>query len=120
MQFLEKHAQPNSQGGRRKTPPRTETAAMIAIRGSKIVFASMPDVLAQTDMSKRRGEDVWWHDVKHLVEIMGGRAGLVTNVLSGTPGRKSSRPKRGRWGSYAIAGVNDDCPVPNQNPAPKI
>lgn len=114
MQFLEKHARPNSQAGRRMAPARTETAAMIAIRGSKIVFASMPDVLAQTDMSKRRGEDVWWHDVKRLVEIMGGRAGLVHNVMDLK--RKPSRPQRGRWGSYAIAGVNDDCPVPNQNP----
>jgi 6-phosphofructokinase 1 len=118
MQFLEKHARSNSQSGRRTAPPSPETAAMIAIRGSKIVFASMPDVLAHTDLSKRRGEDVWWHDVKHLVEILGGRAGLVSTVL--TPKRKASRPKRGRWGSYAIAGVNDDCPVPNQNPAPMV
>lgn len=118
MKFLAKHARPNSQGGRRKHPPSTETACMIAIRGSKIVFASMPDVLAHTDLSKRRGEDVWWYDVKNLVEILGGRAGLVTNVLPADAKRKPSRPKRGRWGSYAIAGVNDDCPVPNQNPNP--
>lgn len=119
VQFIEKHAHPNSQAGRRKSPPKTETAAMIAIRGSKIVFASMPDVLAHTDMTKRRGEDVWWHDVKRLVEILGGRSGLVTNVLNPNTKRKPSRPQRGRWGSYAIEGVNDDCPVPNQNPAPK-
>jgi 6-phosphofructokinase 1 len=79
MQFLEKHAVPNAQAqnGRRKYSK--ETAAMIAIRGSKIVYADMDEVMRHTDMKLRRGTDEWWSDIKRLAEVMGGRAGLVAS-----------------------------------------
>ncbi|WOO80862.1 ATP-dependent 6-phosphofructokinase [Vanrija pseudolonga] len=81
MQFLEKHAHPNSQAfhGRRKpgSDAAPETAVMIAIQRSKIVFASMDNVQRHSDMRLRRGTDVWWSGIKHLAEVMGGRAGLV-------------------------------------------
>nr|XP_019047124.1 6-phosphofructokinase [Kwoniella bestiolae CBS 10118]OCF26054.1 6-phosphofructokinase [Kwoniella bestiolae CBS 10118] len=85
MQFLEKHATPNSQsshrsGSKHKKPAySTETATMIAIRGSKIVYATMEEVLKHTDMKLRRGKDEWWSDIKRLAEIMGGRQGLVSS-----------------------------------------
>ncbi|KAL1411488.1 6-phosphofructokinase, alpha subunit [Vanrija albida] len=81
MQFLEKHAHPNSQAfhGRRKpgSDAAPDTAVMIAIQRSKIVFASMDNVQRHSDMRLRRGTDVWWSGIKHLAEVMGGRAGLV-------------------------------------------
>ncbi|WWC86865.1 6-phosphofructokinase [Kwoniella dendrophila CBS 6074] len=84
MQFLENHATPNSQsshrGHHKKTNYSKETATMIAIRGSKIVYATMDEVLKHTDMKKRRGKDEWWSDIKRLAEIMGGRQGLVAST----------------------------------------
>lgn len=50
---------------------------MIAIIGSKVVYASMEDVLKVTDMKLRRGTDEWWSDCKQLAETMGGRTGLM-------------------------------------------
>ncbi|WVQ69303.1 6-phosphofructokinase [Kwoniella botswanensis] len=90
MQFLEQHAVPNSQtssithrggsGAKHKKPSySTETATMIAIRGSKIVYATMEEVLKHTDMKLRRGKDEWWSDIKRLAEIMGGRQGLISS-----------------------------------------
>ncbi|WWC59514.1 6-phosphofructokinase [Kwoniella dejecticola CBS 10117] len=87
MQFLEKHATPNAQSSHRSGPKgvhhkrtySTETATMIAIRGSKIVYATMDEVLKHTDMKLRRGKDEWWSDIKRLAEIMGGRQGLVSS-----------------------------------------
>ncbi|OCF45858.1 6-phosphofructokinase [Kwoniella heveanensis CBS 569] len=86
MQFLESHAVPNGQSAHSKGSHRnkkaysTETAAMIAIRGSKIVYATMEEVLKHTDMKLRRGKDEWWSDVKRLAEIMGGRQGLIASM----------------------------------------
>jgi 6-phosphofructokinase 1 len=80
MQFLEKHAVPNAQSLKGKRKYSTETAAMIAIRGSKIVYATMDEVKKHTDMKLRRGKDEWWLDIKFLAEVMGGRAGLVANA----------------------------------------
>ncbi|BEJ12888.1 hypothetical protein CspHIS471_0300620 [Cutaneotrichosporon sp. HIS471] len=84
MQFLEKHAQPSSQAFHRRRAGEDmiahETAAMIAIRGSKIVFASMSDVQNHTDMKRRRGTDVWWAGVKGLTEVMGGRTGVLVDM----------------------------------------
>lgn len=53
---------------------------MIAIRGSKIVYATMEEVLKHTDMKLRRGKDTWWADIKRLAEVMGGREGLVAST----------------------------------------
>jgi 6-phosphofructokinase 1 len=50
---------------------------MIAIRGSKIVYATMDEVVADTDMKLRRGKNQWWAGIKDLAETMGGRTGLV-------------------------------------------
>lgn len=88
MQFLEEHACPNSQATHHKPKPAhlthgsakfsvKDTAAMIAIIGSKVVYASMEDVLKVTDMKLRRGTDEWWSDCKQLAETMGGRTGLM-------------------------------------------
>ncbi|WRT64730.1 6-phosphofructokinase [Kwoniella shivajii] len=80
MQFLESHATPHSQSahrGKKAKKYTTESATMIAIRGSKIVYATMEEVMKHTDMKLRRGKDEWWSDIKRLAEIMGGRQGLI-------------------------------------------
>lgn len=50
---------------------------MIVIIGSKVVYVMMDDVLKVMDMKLRRGMDEWWSDCKELVEMMGGRIGLM-------------------------------------------
>ncbi|CAD6571762.1 MAG: 6-phosphofructokinase, alpha subunit [Tremellales sp. Tagirdzhanova-0007] len=82
MQFLEHHAVPNAQALKGKRKYTKETASMIAIRGSKIVYADMDEVMRHTDMKLRRGTDEWWSDIKRLAEVMGGRAGLVASSRS--------------------------------------
>ncbi|OXH03923.1 6-phosphofructokinase, partial [Cryptococcus neoformans] len=88
MQFLEEHASPNSQASHHKPKSAAhthaggksfpkDTAAMIAIIGSKVVYATMEDVLKVTDMKLRRGTDEWWSDCKLLAETMGGRTGMM-------------------------------------------
>lgn len=82
MQFLEAHAEPNSQSHARRGRAGilTETACMIAIRKGTIVYATMEEVMRYTDMEKRRGTDVWWAGIKNLVELMGGRAGVLADI----------------------------------------
>ncbi len=77
MQFLEQNATPRSEIVKGKRKYSKQTAAMIAIRGSGIVYATMEEVLARTDMERRTGTGEWWSDIKNLAEVMGGRAGLV-------------------------------------------
>lgn len=77
MQFLEEHAVPNAQSARGKRNYNKQTAVMIAIRGSRIVYATVDEVAAHTDFKLRRGKDEWWADIKPLAEMMGGRSGLV-------------------------------------------
>lgn len=45
MQFVEKHAVPNAQAQQGRRNYSKETAAMIAIWGSKIVYADMDEVM---------------------------------------------------------------------------
>lgn len=81
MKFLEEHATPNSQSCHHKRHDiKTETAAMMAIRGSKIIYATMEEVLKHTDMENRRGKDNWWAGIKFLVEELGGRLGVLADI----------------------------------------
>ncbi|KAL7409427.1 6-phosphofructokinase [Mrakia frigida] len=98
IQFLEKHHQTRSYYS--NTHPRTparpeipsrrkstilnaeikyvkESAAIITIQRSHIVFAPVSDVPNETDTAHRRGAHVWWKDIRSLVELMGGRQGLA-------------------------------------------
>lgn len=79
MLFLEEHGVPNAQNLKGKRKYGKETAVMIAIRGSKVVYATMDEVMARTDMKKRTGKGVWWSDIKGLAEVMGGRSGLMAS-----------------------------------------
>ncbi|CDZ97071.1 6-phosphofructokinase [Phaffia rhodozyma] len=85
IQFLEKHhlARKTKTGlhkARHDEPSPeyvNESAAVITIQGSKIIFAPVEDVLKETDMKKRRGKHPWWADIRALVELMGGRKGMA-------------------------------------------
>lgn len=69
MQFLEKHATPNAQSAKGKKSYSKETAAMIAIRGSEIIYPTMEEVKAKADMKLRKGRDEWWRSIKDLAEV---------------------------------------------------
>ena len=69
MQFLEKHATPNAQSAKGKKSYSKETAAMIAIRGSEIIYPTMDEVKAKADMKLRKGRDEWWRSIKDLAEV---------------------------------------------------
>lgn len=73
MQFLEEHATPNAQAAKGKRQYSKQTAAMIAIRGRKIVYATMDEVKQVTDMRLRKGKDEWWRSIKPLAEVSCGR-----------------------------------------------
>jgi hypothetical protein len=69
MQFLEEHATPNAQSAKGKKSYSKQTAAMIAIRGRKIVYATMDEVKAKADMKLRKGIDEWWSGIKPMAEV---------------------------------------------------
>ena len=54
----------------------SETAVIITIQGSSIEFTSAKDMAAGADMKNRRGKTAWWHPLKQLAELMGGRLAL--------------------------------------------
>lgn len=88
MQWLEEHAVPHSQAHKPARMRQSTSgekrglAAMIAIRGSKIVYANMDEVKQHSDMKLRRGKDEWWSDIKRLAELMGGRTGVVASTTA--------------------------------------
>ncbi|KAH8089320.1 6-phosphofructokinase [Filobasidium floriforme] len=83
MQFLESqaHKAPASGSGKpsgRRQPCNTrDSAASITIQGSQIIFTPIDEMLAAADIKNRRGKSTWWKDMKELVELMGGRTGIV-------------------------------------------
>ncbi|SNX88154.1 probable 6-phosphofructokinase [Melanopsichium pennsylvanicum] len=54
-----------------------ETAVMITIQGSTICFTSATEMAKNADMKNRRGKEAWWHELKALVELLGGRTALA-------------------------------------------
>lgn len=73
-QFLEQHGQALREGTERFS---AETAAIITIQGSTVGFTSAQEMAKQADMKNRRGYKAWWHNLKALAELMGGRTGLA-------------------------------------------
>ncbi len=54
-----------------------DTAVMITIQGSTICFTSATEMAKNADMRNRRGRTAWWHELKALVELLGGRTALA-------------------------------------------
>jgi 6-phosphofructokinase 1 len=80
-EFLETHALKSTgstgQLDQHATAYGPDTAVIITIIGSKIVFTSAQDMAKEADMKNRRAKKAWWHDLKDLAELMGGRTGLA-------------------------------------------
>ncbi|KAL9936722.1 hypothetical protein V8E36_004790 [Tilletia maclaganii] len=69
-EFIEEHAAASS------TATQRETAVIITIRGNTISFTDAWEMSAGADLGKRRGQSAWWHPLKQLAEVLGGRTGL--------------------------------------------
>lgn len=54
-----------------------DTAVMITIQGSTICFTSATEMAKHADMKNRRAKTAWWHELKALVELLGGRTALA-------------------------------------------
>ncbi|EST05664.2 Phosphofructokinase domain protein [Kalmanozyma brasiliensis GHG001] len=54
-----------------------DTAVMITIQGSTICFTAATEMAKNADMKNRRGKTAWWHELKALVELLGGRTALA-------------------------------------------
>lgn len=55
----------------------SHTAVIITIIGSGVIFTSAVDMAKEADMKHRRAKKAWWHPLKDLAELMGGRTGLA-------------------------------------------
>ena len=77
MAFLEEHhaslqAKPPKA---RVAPPAS--AAVITIQGSSLRWVPVQEMVKHADMKNRRGKEMWWADIKDLVEALSGRSKLV-------------------------------------------
>lgn len=69
MAFLEDNARSLKERPRRASK---ETATMIAIQGSSVVFVPVQEVVQHADMKNRRALKSWWEPLKGLAEQLGG------------------------------------------------
>lgn len=82
-EFLEEHARTAAQKVVRSTSTpydrssHQHTAAIVAIKGSDVVFISSQEMLQHADVKNRVGRASWWHPLKSLVELMGGRSSIA-------------------------------------------
>ncbi|CAO1618941.1 unnamed protein product [Jaminaea pallidilutea] len=83
-EFLEEHAWKQQQQHRRSSSgtsagsydrdANSSTATIITVIGSGVEFTSSRDMAKNADMKNRVGRKSWWHGLKGLVELMGGRS----------------------------------------------
>lgn len=83
-EFLEEHAwaQLDAEGKQSKRSSSSlpyerkaneQTAAVVVMKGSGVVFVSSSEMLQHADVKNRVGKGSWWQPLKDLVELMGGR-----------------------------------------------
>ena len=77
MAFIEKQAAIIRQSPEECKASGHESAAVITIQGSSIIFTQVQDMLKAADMKNRRGKKQWWTGFKSLAEELGGRTALV-------------------------------------------
>ena len=80
MAFLEKHhetihLQPEHM---RKAPE--ESAAVITVQGSQVEMTPVQELVKYADMKNRRGIKSWWEGYKKLVEDLGGKTELISDL----------------------------------------
>jgi 6-phosphofructokinase 1 len=77
MAFLEMHHDIlHSQPGKLRHAS-DESAAMITIQGSAIIWVPVHEVLPHADMKNRRGKTTWWKGLHELAEALVGREQLT-------------------------------------------
>lgn len=74
-QFLEEQGQKHRTAGG-KGSWSNETAVIITIQGGSVELTPATKVAEAADMKNRRGKTAWWHPLKDLTELMGGREAL--------------------------------------------
>jgi len=77
MAFIETQAAAIRAQPKDKRKPGRESASVITIQGSSIVFTPVQDVIQHADMKNRRGLNPWWGGLKDLAEVLGGRKALM-------------------------------------------
>lgn len=73
MHFVEQHATSLKSAKDKSRKAIRESASVITIQGSSIIFAPVGDLVEAADMKNRRGKNVWWKDIKKLTEELGGK-----------------------------------------------
>ncbi|CAO1627581.1 unnamed protein product [Parajaminaea phylloscopi] len=89
-EFLEEHAwaqlrQPKSAAAKAyDRAAHQQTAAIVVMKGSGVVFTSSKEMLQHADIKNRVGTGSWWHPLKGLVELMGGRNSIGFGLDAGS------------------------------------
>ncbi len=76
-QFLEEQGlKQRAAGAGAKSAYGDDTAVIITIQGGSVEFTPAKVMAQAADMKNRRGKTAWWHQLKGLSELMGGRNSL--------------------------------------------
>lgn len=80
MAFIELQAAKLASQPEKKRRAAPDSAAVITIQGSSIIFTPIPEMLEYADLKNRRGINPWWNGMKDLVEVFGGRTALIPSA----------------------------------------
>jgi 6-phosphofructokinase 1 len=73
MTFIEEHHALIT----KSNPATPESAAVVAIKGTKVDFVPVRDMAKFADKKTRRGKNVWWADLKGLIEALVARPQII-------------------------------------------
>lgn len=77
MSFIERHAWDLQSLTHVERAKRDESAAVITIQGSGVLWAGVPEMVANADEKNRRGLNQWWVGIKETVEKLAGRPQII-------------------------------------------
>ncbi|KZV60304.1 6-phosphofructokinase [Peniophora sp. CONT] len=77
MSFIERHAWDLHALPAAERAKRDESAAVITIQGSSVLWANVPEMVANADSKNRRGANQWWVGIKETVEKLAGRPQII-------------------------------------------
>lgn len=84
MAFVERQHELLQQQPQKIRVAGPESAAVITIQSSSIIWMPVQEMVQHADMVNRRGKTAWWADIKELVEALVARpqlAGLAAKDL---------------------------------------
>ncbi|KAJ7475810.1 phosphofructokinase domain-containing protein [Mycena latifolia] len=76
MAFVERHHELLQQRPQKTRVAGPETAAVITIQSSSIIWVPVQEMVQHADMVNRRGKTAWWAGIKELVEDLVARPQL--------------------------------------------